>query len=135
MDKKNWIEKTGFYIIIFLITAGAVLASWNLARVNPTEINYTINIDKDIISQTATNTAINMDQLKEEVKTAIKESNTQYILESSDHAMNRISGMIAVTSIFFTVVVVIVALFQYMKNKEYEKEYEKYKNEVAELKE
>lgn len=135
MDKENGIEKTGFYIIILLITAGAVFASWNLATVKPTEINYTINIDKDIISQTTTNTAINIEQLQEEVIRAIQESGTQYMMESSNNAMNRISIIIAVTAIFFTVLVVIVALFQYMKNREYEKEFIEYKNKVDELKE
>lgn len=130
----SFIEKYGFSLIIFLITLGAVFTTYNLAKVNPTEINYTINVDKDIINQTTTNTSINIDQLKEEIIRAIQDSGTQYMMESSNNAMNRIYNMIAVTAIFFTVVVVIVALFQYMKNKEYEKEYEKYKNEVAELK-
>lgn len=110
-------------IIITLIFAGIVIVCYMGNSMGKVEtIKYEINLDlksTNSVDKKETESQI-LQAVKKKLEDTMIDLQKDRVLQTTDLAMNRIYNTVTVTAIFFTVLVVIITVFQYLKSKSYE---------------
>src|SRR5471030_1081567 len=117
-------------IILFSFVGYAIskLAE-NVTSVDSSVMKIEINYD-DLLNKDSGNTNIVEfnKQFEDKLDSYVKDK----ILNYGSLVSSKLDNAITVTSIFFTVLVVVVTLFQYLKGKSYEEKLEKYDGKIQE---